>query len=217
MKNSPGYAAEDLHLPHLQSLELRSCGFTSSQTLEWILSHSDTLGSLKLDDCAIVYSMELAPGSKSEFGSPNVDIGIDGGRVYQLYRLVWANWFQQLANGLPHLRRFDFGSSRVRAPGENGPRFESETLEGPKFGHTNDFLFGLFPDRYLEMKDGAAETQWVLRTVPKQRQFGERPDVDQPDISALRQLLVITGQVVRESDTSNHAAKVVDLFGSVER
>ncbi|KAF3384444.1 hypothetical protein F1880_002670 [Penicillium rolfsii] len=217
MKNSPGYGVGELHLPHLQSLELRSCGFTSSQSLVWILSHSDTLRSLKFDDCAIVYSMELAPGSKGEFGSQSIDVGIVGGRVYQLYRLVWADWFQQLANGLPHLQRFDFGSSRIRAPGEIGPKFESETLEGPRFGHTNEFLFGIFPDRYLEMKDGAGETPWVLRIVPSQRRFKEPPDVDQPDISALRQLLAITGQVVRESDISSHAAQVVDLIGSVKR
>ncbi|KAJ5901027.1 uncharacterized protein N7473_005097 [Penicillium subrubescens] len=217
MKNSPGYLADELHLPHLQSLELRSCGFTSSQTLEWILSHSDTLRSLKFDDCAIIYSMELAPGSRADYLLDDINLGVEGGRVYQLYKLLWAAWFQRLARGLPHLQQFDFGSSRVRAPGERGPKFKSETLVGPRFGHTTDFLFGLFPDRYLEMKDGANEYPWVLRLISKLRKFEDRPVADEADISALRQLLAVTGQVVQENDTSNHAAKVVDLMGVIER
>lgn len=217
MKNSPGYSTKDLHLPRLENLELRSCGFTNSRTLAWILSHSDTLRSLKFDDCAIIYSMELAPGSVSDYNLDDVNVGLQGGRVYQLYKVLWAFWFQSLASGLLHLQQFNIGSSRVRARGEQGPKFRSETLVGPKLGHTNDFLFGLFPDRYLEMKDGANEYPWVLRPMSKLRKFAERPDADQVDMTALRQLLAATGQVVQENATSNHVAKVVNLMGVVER
>jgi hypothetical protein len=216
MKNSPGYLTDPVHLPHLESLELRSCGFTNSSTLAWILNHKDTLRSLKFDDCAIIYSMELSPGSNNEFNGVDIDMGIDGGRVYQLYKLRWPDWFQQLATDLPHLKQFDFGSSRVRAPGEWGPKFRSETLVGPKFGHTNEFLFGLFADRYLELKDGTGETPWMLRPMSTLRVFAARPESDEDDIAALRQLLTVTGQVVRENDTSRHAVKVVELMGEVE-
>lgn len=215
MRNIPFHLEYDTQLPHLQSLELRGCGFTCSQPLLWILRHGDTLRSLKLDDCAIIYSLELVPKSKAE-ECYQVKLEVDGGQVYQIYHAVWAHWFRQLANGLPHLRRLEVGSSRVRAPGEEGPKFQSEASVGPKFGHTNPFLFGLFPDRYLEMKVGTSDIPWILRPRGQGRKFKDRPESDEEDLVTLRRLLQVTGQMVRENDTSNHAARVNNLIGSVE-
>lgn len=215
MKNTPWFLGRNTELPHLQKLELRSCGFTNSEVLLWILRRGDTLRSLKFDDCAIIYSLELCPCSKPQDSSGQLTREIDGGRVYQLYNGLWAEWFRALGNGLPCLQRFEFGSSRVRAPGEIGPRFKSEASMGPKFGHTNQFLFGLFPDRYLEMKDGTLDIPWILRPLGRGRKFKDPPQSNE-DESALRRLLQVIRQTVRENDTSSHAAKVRGLMGSVE-
>lgn len=215
MKNPPRSIAGVLLLPVLESLELRSCGFTSDYTLSWIIRHAATLRSLKLDDCAIIFSMELGPTGPAETETAHMAIDLNAGMVDQVYRLLWATWFQVIANRLPHLRHFEFGSSRVRAPGEIGPKFRSEISEGPTFGHTNQFLFGLFPDRYLEMKDGDEHTPWVLRRTSR-RKCKARPAADEDDLAALRSLLERIGQVVRENDASSHAANVNNLIGSVD-
>jgi hypothetical protein len=117
---------------------------------------------------------------------------------------------------LPHLKRFDFGSSRVRALGEEGPKFKSEASEGPKFGRVNKFLFGLFPDRYLEMKDGSVRAPWILKTRGQRPYYKEPPVADEPDLAMLRRLLEHTGQVVQENDKSSHASSVDSLIGWVE-
>ncbi|KAJ5370889.1 uncharacterized protein N7496_006981 [Penicillium cataractarum] len=215
MKNPPRSIAGELLLPVLESLELRSCGFASDYTLSWILRHASTLRSLKLDDCAIIFSMELGPTGPAETETAHVVIDLKAGRVNQAYRLLWATWFQVIANGLPHLHQFEFGSSRVRAPGEIGPKFRSEISEGPTFGHTDQFLFGIFPDRYLEMKDGDGNTPWVLRRKSRSKCMA-RPAADEGDLAALRSLLERIGQVVRENDASSHAANVNNLIGSVD-
>lgn len=215
MKNPLRSIAGDLHLPVLECLELRSCGFTSDHTLLWILRHGGTLRSLKLDDCAIIFSIELGAIGLAETDTAHVTIEFNGSKVNQRYRILWATWFQAMANGLPCLRQFQFGSSRVRAPGEIGPVFRSENPEGPKFGHTNEFLFGLFPDRYHEMKDGEENFPWALRQGPRRRRKAH-PAADEGDLAALRRLLKSIGQVVWENDTSSHAASVNNLIGSVE-
>lgn len=218
MKNPSRSIARDIFLPVLESLELRSCGFTSDYTLSWMLRHAATLRSLKLDDCAIIFSLELGPTGPAETETAHMAIDLNAGRVDQVYRLLWATWatwFQVIANRLSHLRQFEFGSSRVRAPGEIGPKFRSEISEGPTFGHTNQFLFGLFPDRYLEMKDGDQNTPWVLRRKSR-RKCKPRPAADEDDLAALRSLLERIGQVVRENDASSHAANVDNLIGSVD-
>ncbi|OOQ89298.1 hypothetical protein PEBR_27303 [Penicillium brasilianum] len=199
----------------LEYLKLCGCGFTSDNTLSWILRHRGTLRSLKLEDCAIIFSMELGAWSPAEPKTAHVSIEFNGSKVNQCYRILWATWFQATANGLPRLRQFQFGSSRVRAPGEIGPVFRSEIPEGPKFGHTNKFLFGFFPDRYLEMKDGEGNFPWALRQGPRRRRKA-RPAADEGDLTALRRLLESIGQVVRENDTSSHAASVNNFIGSVE-
>ncbi|KAJ5433152.1 uncharacterized protein N7458_012308 [Penicillium daleae] len=216
MKNPPGAMALDIHLPLLESLELRSCGFTCNDTLNGIIKHGSTLLSLKFDDCAIIYCMELAVTSKAEPNSVCISTENEGGRVYQRYWLRWDIWFQALAYGLPHLKRFDFGSSRVRALGEEGPKFKSEASEGPKFGRVNKFLFGLFPDRYLEMKDGSVRAPWILKTRGQRPYYKEPPVADEPDLAMLRRLLEHTGQVVQENDKSSHASSVDSLIGCVE-
>ncbi|CEJ58527.1 hypothetical protein PMG11_07181 [Penicillium brasilianum] len=203
MKNPPRPIAGDLILPVLECLELRGCGFTSDNTLSWILRHRGTLRPLKLDDCAIIFSMELGAWSPAETETAHVSIEFNGSKA--------------MANGLPRLQIFQFGSSRVRAPGEIGPVpvFRAEIPEGPKFGHTNKFLFGHCPDRYLEMKDGEGNFPWALRQGPRCRRKA-RPAADEGDLAALRRLLESIGQVVRENNTSSHAASVNNFIGLVE-
>jgi hypothetical protein len=50
-------------IPHLESLELRGCTFTSDLELKWILEHKNTLRSLKFDDCAILHCLQMDLGN----------------------------------------------------------------------------------------------------------------------------------------------------------
>ncbi|KAJ5279370.1 hypothetical protein N7478_004742 [Penicillium angulare] len=53
-------------LPNLKSLELRGNIFTCDESFNWILLHAKTLGSIKLDDCAILYSRQITDYETSE-------------------------------------------------------------------------------------------------------------------------------------------------------
>jgi hypothetical protein len=119
---------------------------------------------------------------------------------------------------LPQLKHFEFGSSRVRAAGEEGPFFQSERHDGPSFNVPSKFLFGLFPDRYLKLGEdtGCACCSWVLRNEPQQRPKRQGLILDTPDRDALRRLLQKIGQVVQEDADSDHAGYVRKLMGRVK-
>ncbi|CEJ58528.1 hypothetical protein PMG11_07182 [Penicillium brasilianum] len=212
-----------LFLPFLESLELRGCAFTSDYQLSWITRHGRTLSALKLDDCAIVDRLVLWPRSSGEVG---IDVSlaslrvVDNGRggKVRLYNTRWAHYFDKMKEDLPQLKHFEFGSSRVRAAGEEGPFFQSERHDGPSFNVPSKFLFGLFPDRYVKLGEdsGCHCCSWVLQNEPQQLPKRQGLILDNPDRDALRRLLQKIGQVVQEDADSDHAGYVRKLMGRVK-
>lgn len=199
------------HFRSLKSLELRGVAFTSGFDLDWIERHSSNLRSLVLIDCAIVYRLDLKRKSIDVF-HPKVHIVPNGRKGVQYYKARWHDWFKVLRTNLA-LENFQIGSNRVRASGEMGPVFESETRKGPGFQETPQFLFGLFPDRYLMMNEGNSRTPWKLE-CPNAPQKPP-PKCDLKDLSALSQLMDKIGQLVEGDTTSRHAGYVRKWMGHV--
>lgn len=212
-----------LFFPFLESLELRGCVFTSDFQLHWINRHGRTLSSLKLDDCAIADRFVLwpIPGGGIRIDCCHASLRVvDNGRSGQvrLYNTRWAHYFDKMRENLPQLKHFEIGSSRVRAPGEEGPFFQSERHDGPPFNIPSRLLFGLFPDRYLKMSEnaGCSCCSWLLRNEDHRRPKRQGLLLDNPDRDALRRLLQKIGQVVTEDADSDHAGYVRKLMGRVK-
>jgi hypothetical protein len=207
-----------LTLPNLESLELRECTFFSDLELKWILAHKDTLRSLTFDDCAMLYCLQM--DLDNEFASRSFwPRGDTKGNVNMMFSYTrWQGWFHKFRAALPHLNDFQFGSSRIRAPGERVPPadfFESERVKGPCFEQKPKFLLGLFPDRYLELKQNLKIAPWVVDPVAKK--YKKRPTCDKADVVALRLLLKNTKQLnAEENATSDHTVYVEDLLGHVK-
>lgn len=209
--------------PFLESLELRGCGFTADFQLNWIIRHGRTLRSLKFDDCAIVHRLVLWPQPRGRIMADHCHASLrivdDGPRdKVRLYNSRWAQYFDRMKNELPQLKHFEMGSSRVRAPGEEGPSFKSEVHDGPPFNKPPQFLFGLFPDRYLKMSEvtGCPCCSWMLQNVKQQRPKRQGLILDNPDRDALRKLLQKIGQSVQEDTDSDHSGYVRGLMGRVK-
>jgi hypothetical protein len=214
---------EALFLPFLESLELRGCGFTADYQLDWITRHGRTLTHLKLDDCAIVHRLVLwvAPHGvvRVEPSHASLRIVDDGPKdKVRVYNTRWDQYFDKMKEKLPQLRHFEIGSSRVRGPGEEGPSFRSEKHHGPSFNKPSQFLFGLFPDRYLKMVDvsGCSCCSWVLGNAEQEGPKRQTLLVDNSDREALRGLLQKIGQSVHEDADSNHAGYVRKFMGRVK-
>jgi hypothetical protein len=205
-------------LPNLESLELGGCTFISDLELNWILAHKNTLRSRKFDDCAIIYCLQM--GLDNDFAnlSRATRVETKGNMRLQLFHSQWQEWFHKFRAGLPHLNDFQFGSSRIHAPGEQGPPaefFQSERVKGPRFEQKPKFLMGLFPDGYLEMKQNLIIAPWIVDPVA--RTYKKRPTCDKADVVALRLLLKHTKQLgVEENATSDHAGYVQNLLGHVK-
>lgn len=216
MKNITGRIHGCGWLPELRTLRLRGCGFTSDLQLDWLLRQKK-LYSITLDDCAIVYKLILGDRNPIKEPCNSVDMIIEKGSAVQEYQMRWGYYFNRLQT-LPALRQFNFGSSRVRQPGEEGPTFKSEWREGPAFKQpSRKFLFGLFPDRYLHMADASPACQWVLRP-PKEtlKPPAWLSTCHRTDRLALRNLLESINQRVEENAVSDHAGYVEGLIGKVK-
>lgn len=212
-KNIAGAWCRPPFFPELETLELRGCGFTKDTQVDW-LERQKKLRSLILDDCAIIDGLVLNDESLTREPHWSVEVVMMKGRQVQFYKTRWSQYFRMLSQ-LPQLKEFRIGSSRVRQPGEEGPRFESERSKGPPFKQpAAKFLFGLFPDRYLMMSDATAACQWLLRNTPQVRRGTDQ--LDEADRDALRSLLQKIGQTVDEDATSDHAGYVEDLIGKVK-
>ncbi|KAJ5159950.1 uncharacterized protein N7482_006954 [Penicillium canariense] len=225
IKNIAGaFCHTGFFFPWLRFLELRGCGFTADFQLDWIIRHGRTLRSLKLDDCAIVNRLMLwrfQLPMRLQAADPHSSLRVvqnESGRRIRLYNTRWAQYFDAMKQNMSQLRHFEFGSSRIREPGEEGPPFESERSKGPPFDKAPQFMFGLFQDRYLQADE---ETEcrccsWVFRTVVQHGPKRQRRLVDDPDRAALRALLQKIGQSVPEDAQSDHAGYVRGLMGLVK-
>jgi hypothetical protein len=209
-------------VPMLESLELRGCGFTADFQLDCIVRHGRTLHSLKFDDCAIINRLVLWRPARgvtiADRAHASLHVVDDGPKdQVRLYNTRWAQYFDKIKEKMPRLKHFEIGSSRARAPGEEGPCFQSEQYSGPSFHKPSTFLFGLFPDRYLKMGDasGCACCSWVLQNKPQERPKRQGLILDNSDRDALRGLLEKIGQSVQEDADSGHAGYVRGLMGRV--
>lgn len=223
MKNVAGACSYGgFFVPMLESLELRGCGFTADFQLDCIVRHGRTLHSLKFDDCAIINRLVLWRPSRgvtiADRAHASLHVVDDGPKdQVRLYNTRWAQYFDKIKEKMPRLKHFEIGSSRARAPGEEGPCFQSEQYSGPSFHKPSTFLFGLFPDRYLKMGDasGCACCSWVLQNKPQERPKRQGLILDNSDRDALRGLLEKIGQSVQEDADSGHAGYVRGLMGRV--
>lgn len=209
-----GYIREDIFRPNLESLEMCGCTFFSDFELKLILRLKHSLRSLKFDDCEIIHCLRLDPGNPVESRSNAWNVAKKAGLKLQIGATRWHEWFDKFRASLLHLSSFQFGSSRIRDPREEGPVFESERVKGPRFGEQPKFLLGLFPDRYLEMEQKIMAAPWVLD--PPNRTYKKRPQCDEADQFALSLLLEYTKQQVDVNCTSDHAGYVEDLLGHVK-
>lgn len=224
IKNIAGAGCgQAMFLPSLESLELRGCGFTADTQLDWIIRHGRTLTYLKLDDCAIVHRLVMwcSPQGvvRADHCHASLRIVNDGPRgKVRLYNTRWSQYFDKMEEQLPQLKHFEMGSSRVRAPGEEGPSFMSEEHHGPELNRPSQFLFGLFPDRYLKMVDkaGCPCCSWVLGSAEQEGPKRQKLLLDDSDREALRGLLQKIGQSVHEDADSDHAGYVRKLMGRVK-
>jgi hypothetical protein len=105
-------------LPNLKSLELGGCIFISDLELNWILAHKNTLRSLKFDDCVMIYCLQMDLDNDFANLSRATRAETNGNVRLQFFHSRWQEWFHKFRAGLPHLNDFQFGSSRIRAPGE---------------------------------------------------------------------------------------------------
>lgn len=100
-----------LHFPKLKTLVLGHMTFTHEWQLEWILSHSTSLESLKLHNCPIIPEIELACAADAE-GYANPDYrsqGTSRGRRVAStwkYDSRWHHYFDSFRTRLPRLRNF---------------------------------------------------------------------------------------------------------------
>lgn len=115
-----------LHFPNLRSLCLGLYVFAQDSQFSWIVSHSDTLQELYMDNCSILYQVgHTIPGWLGEDGfpvehPPNADQPYgksyppwerDNDPTLRDYQTRWHDAFSRFENELPKLRRFVFGIS----------------------------------------------------------------------------------------------------------
>ncbi|KAJ9629588.1 hypothetical protein H2203_001964 [Taxawa tesnikishii (nom. ined.)] len=175
------------HFPKLRSLILGNLSFTHDKQLDWILSHADTLEELILDDCPIIVGAQMCgePCGEDRYIIRKPRRGGTGrGRPYKeswLYEGRWHDYLNKLKEGLPKLGWFAFGAGdwsggRIFAQAE---RLKSSML--PK--RYAFFDAGTGPSPWLE-DEGTGFNSWDDEPV-------KRPDCDEEDAQALRELLEV--------------------------
>ncbi|KAF7195125.1 hypothetical protein HII31_03593 [Pseudocercospora fuligena] len=108
----PSFNFSALHFPCLKSLTLEKFTFAFDAQLSWILSHQDTLESLTLDDCPIIIGGRTPNGKhyRPAKAPPSSQLSqTQEGDLIWIYETRWHSYFKLLAEGLPHLRFFNFG------------------------------------------------------------------------------------------------------------
>ncbi|KAJ4345513.1 uncharacterized protein N0V89_011646 [Didymosphaeria variabile] len=97
-----------IHFPHLNSLALGHWTIAHDWQIEWITSHGQTLQSLTLDDCPIVYALNIdakiaAANWPHEFNS---DSDIVTHNIRKYYTTRWSDVLPRLQTHLLHLKNF---------------------------------------------------------------------------------------------------------------
>jgi hypothetical protein len=99
-----------LHFPKLKSLAFGMMTFTHDWQLDWIISHGQTLESLRLYDCPIVHDAKVAQIMDSERYVQIQHDGVfdwrDNSTSTWSYGSRWHDYFQKMTVGLPRLQHF---------------------------------------------------------------------------------------------------------------
>lgn len=103
-----------IRFSRLTSLKLGHYAFSSSEDLEWIISHGHTLRKLYLMDCAIVCEATI---DCEHLNRCNLPIGCQGnnervssGMIKYHYQARWHDYFDSFRKYLSSLRHFHIGT-----------------------------------------------------------------------------------------------------------
>ncbi|KAF2198934.1 hypothetical protein GQ43DRAFT_399845, partial [Delitschia confertaspora ATCC 74209] len=135
----------------LKSLSLGNFTIVHKWQLDWIVSHSDTLEELLLDDCPIIMSLYMSEEqTRSNFpeliGKP---IRRNGNYTSYLTHidLRWYSVFSRFQTGLKNLTRFAIG--------------QGDWDEQRAFEERYELANRLLEDRYLIFDNGTGPSQWA--------------------------------------------------------
>lgn len=148
----PELPLEDLHFPHLASLALGNYTFAYDTQLNWILSHGQTLRSLSLDDCPILFHCTMYCGflaNRKPHDLKKFEEDYSSEETW-LYEARWHDYFPKIQSGLPKLKDFHIG---------HGEGWESS--DGPMVGrHT--LGQDLVDERYIAFHGATGEILEIM-------------------------------------------------------
>ncbi|KAF1954577.1 hypothetical protein CC80DRAFT_475821 [Byssothecium circinans] len=168
-----------LCFPKLQSLALGNFSIAHGWQIDWITSHGQTLEELILDDCPIVYALQLG-----DYDARDNDWEEDS---IKLVEMRWSNVFPLFQQRLKRLRHFGVG---------HGPWANDKMVEC-----RCDLPASIEPSRYVSYEHGQGPTPWIESDIKygrKQIEFTdgitvlavvEVPDCEDEDQAALDALL----------------------------
>ncbi|KAH7310456.1 hypothetical protein B0I35DRAFT_439071 [Stachybotrys elegans] len=215
----PRVRLKSVHFPRLKSLTLGHFSFVHDYEVEWILSHANTLRSLRLDHCFIVYMLAskrpnwlgsdgypitnsrafLRPSSYRRYPDHTPVENFDEETfTATLIETRWHNIFDRFGEKLTELQSFWFGSAQGwnfdahhRGPNDGGPGKPIMPFEPPM-----DAPSSLFPARYKIWNDFDFEFAWKEEQISEEEypeviehMLKERPDCDGRDEEAMMRLL----------------------------
>ncbi|KAK6004514.1 hypothetical protein QM012_008376 [Aureobasidium pullulans] len=131
--------------PALRSLMLGGMSFSHNEQLTWILSHSNTLEELVLDNCPIVIGVRIPSTLDSDNYpiEPLFNSSTTGSILAPssfVYSARWRDYFSQLATGLVKLRSIRCGFG--------------DWYDNTAFPKSKELGTGLWAQRYRILDDG---------------------------------------------------------------
>ncbi|GAB7357708.1 hypothetical protein MBLNU459_g0372t3 [Dothideomycetes sp. NU459] len=160
--------------------------FTNNKNLEWLLSHSETLEELSLDDCAIVPAFHYH-GQCDEENYPE-SYSLRGEHRTWTYDARWHDYFHRLETEMPHLKivRCGFGDWY------DGNAFQTADSLGPTLWPQRYRLFDMLGFTRPPFPGGGYDGDW---SDPP-----EYPDCTDEDLKALVRLRMCLNERARRDD-----------------
>jgi hypothetical protein len=134
---SPKLDLRGLKFGRLQILRLTGITFIHQWQVDWICSHSPTLHTLSLEECAIIVQATTSMAIDHE-SYPIEDQVLGGAPSVLTFHLRWSDIYEQFRTRLPNLRVFEQSTVLVRSHSE------------PKIGK----VVGCTTNRYLTYEMG---------------------------------------------------------------
>jgi hypothetical protein len=132
-----------LCFPKLKSLALGNFSIAHGWQIDWINSHGQTLKELILDDCPIVYALQLGRDDARDNDWEEDSI--------KLVKMRWSNVFFLFQQRLGRLRHFGVG---------HGPWNSDEMIE-----RRYELPASILPSRYVSYQNGYRPTPWIENDV----------------------------------------------------